>query len=317
MAYQLPHLTWLRAFEAAARHSTFTGAATELNRTQSAVSHQVRSLEGELCFKLFERLPHGLRLTDMGRAYLPAVRKAFTDLAVSTAGLFGTIGARPVTVRAPVSYAALVLAPRLTQFAAAHPGIDIRLCSAVWADALTGEDIDVEIRLGSGHWPGFGEVLLCKETALPVCAPAFLKAHGPIREIADFLEKPLIHIIGFEDLWVRLFQAEGLSPGLVKRGFKVDTSLAAIELAAAGQGCAMLLKSFCDSASVGKRLVAPLKLEVPVEESHYLLIADKDENLRPEVIIFREWMMQNLRADQPLPSSENLAPKADRAPARA
>lgn len=140
MTYHLPHLNWIRAFEASARRLSFTAAANELNRTQTSVSHQVRSLEAHIGFQLFERLPHGLRLTDMGLAYLPAVRKAFEDLSTATSGLFGPVSERPVIVRAPISWAVLWLAPRLSNFAAQYPEIDVRLYSAIWADSLSSDE---------------------------------------------------------------------------------------------------------------------------------------------------------------------------------
>src|SRR5262245_23685559 len=89
MAYGLPPLNWLRAFEASARHLSFSRAAGDLNLTATAVSHQVRSLERHLRHPLFERLPRGLRLTEMGAAYLPYVRRAFEDLSATTTKLFG------------------------------------------------------------------------------------------------------------------------------------------------------------------------------------------------------------------------------------
>ena len=103
--YDLPPLAWLRAFEASARHSSFTAAAQELNLTQAAVSHQVRSLEKHLGVMLFERLARTLRLTEMGTAYLPPLRRAFDELTAATSGLFGPIGKHTLVVRAPVSFA--------------------------------------------------------------------------------------------------------------------------------------------------------------------------------------------------------------------
>ena len=104
-------MTWLRAFEAAARTSSFTAAAAELNLTSGAISYQIRALEAHLGFSLFERLPRGVRLSPMGVAYLPPVRKAFEELADSTVGLFGGSERVQITVHAPVSLAALWLAP--------------------------------------------------------------------------------------------------------------------------------------------------------------------------------------------------------------
>src|SRR5476649_2282193 len=119
----LPNLAWLRSFEAAARTASFTAAAAELNLTAGAISYQIRALEAHLGFSLFERLPRGVKLTPMGVAYLPPVRKAFEELADSTVGLFGGSERLQITVHAPVSLAALWLAPKLPTFAAANPNI--------------------------------------------------------------------------------------------------------------------------------------------------------------------------------------------------
>jgi len=135
----LPTLTWLRAFEAAARTSSFAAAAAELNLTSGAISYQIRALEAYLGFALFERLPRGVKLTPMGVAYLPPVRKAFEELADSTVGLFGGSERVQITVHAPVSLAALWLAPELPAFAVANPSIDVRLSSVIWDNAVLDE----------------------------------------------------------------------------------------------------------------------------------------------------------------------------------
>ena len=113
MVTRLPNLSWLRTFETAARLGSFTAAGGELGLTQAAVSHQVKALETQLGFSLFERGARSLSLTSMGRAYLPSVRKAIEDLTLSTQGLFGPKVRRSVTLRAPISTAVLWLAPRL------------------------------------------------------------------------------------------------------------------------------------------------------------------------------------------------------------
>jgi LysR family transcriptional regulator, glycine cleavage system transcriptional activator len=99
----LPNLAWLRSFEAAARTCSFAAAATELRLSSGAISYQIRALEAHLGFSLFERLPRGVKLTAMGVAYLPPVRKAFEELADSTIGLFGGSERVQITVNAPVS----------------------------------------------------------------------------------------------------------------------------------------------------------------------------------------------------------------------
>src|SRR5262245_23514380 len=168
MSYRLPSMVWLRAFEAAARHASFTAAAEELGLTQAAISHQVRSLEKQLGYPLFERLPRNLKLTDMGRAYLAPVRKAFDELSASTTGLFGPVGETALNLRVPVSLAVLWLARRLPQFCRSYPKIRIRLHSAIWADAMPADKIDIDIRYGHGNWAGFRSELFFRNPLIPV-----------------------------------------------------------------------------------------------------------------------------------------------------
>lgn len=293
--YQLPPMNWLRSFEAAARRESFTAAAAELSRTPAAVSHHVRSLESHLGFPLFERLGHGLRLTDMGRAYLPAVRKAFEDLSLSTAGLFGPTGSRSITIRTTISFAVLWLAPRLLEFQAAHPNIDVRLSSAVWATALSPDHLDLEIRLGDGSWPGYQVERLTSETAVPVCSQATLATYGPYRQAGDFRDRELVHIMGFENLWMRFFSAAGIDSKVSMHGITVDTALAAIELVAAGAGHVMLLSSFTQPPVFTSRLVQAWNNGIPLELGHFLLIPESSDQTRAEVLLFREWLLKTAR----------------------
>src|SRR5260370_42093595 len=125
----LPNLAWLRSFEDAGRPCSFAAAATELRLSSGAISYQIRALEAHLGFLLFERFPRGVKLTAMGVAYLPPVRKAFEELADSTIGLFGGSERVQITVNAPVSLAALWLAAKLPLVRRAPPLLDVRISS--------------------------------------------------------------------------------------------------------------------------------------------------------------------------------------------
>jgi len=294
--YRLPPLNWLRAFEAAARHSNFTAAADELNLTQAAVSYQVRSLEKHLGFPLFERLARGVQLTDMGRAYLPSVRKAFDELSMSTVGLFGLIGDDSITVRAPVSFATLCLAPRLDRFRQAHPGIHLRLCTSVWADALDAESVDIDIRFGDGRWDGHEVTEILNEPSVPVCSPIYAR-HMDTGDRAESLAAcDVIQIMGCEDLWARLLRHAGLPDSEPRHTFKADTSLVALELAAAGLGCTLVLRSFAQSYLERGRLIAPFDLSLPIDQSHFAILPDEPHRVRPEVLLFREWLLDEFRS---------------------
>ena len=154
MTARLPSLNGLRAFEAAARHLSFTNAATELNVTQTAISHQIRRLEEELGIRLFVRQNRALALTPEARDYLPGVRAAFNDLRLATDRLLRKDNDHVLTVSTLASLAAKWLLPRLSAFQEAHPGIDVRITTSTALVDFKSGDVDAAIRYGRGHWPG-------------------------------------------------------------------------------------------------------------------------------------------------------------------
>ena len=198
---KLPHLTWLRAFEASARHLSFTNAAMELNLTQAAISKQVKLLEQYLREPLFERKPRSLVLTKVGAAYLPKVRDGFDRLAAGTQEVFGHRRSEVLTVRAPVGYSVNWIAPRLKNFFDKHPDISLRLVSSVWGEQFDSERFDLDIQYGTGRWPGFQSDRLTWEVILPVCSPALLEGAKPLREPSDLADHCLLHVLGYEAGW--------------------------------------------------------------------------------------------------------------------
>lgn len=294
-AYSLPPLAWLRAFEAAARHASFTAAAAELNLTQAAVSHQVRSLEKHLGVVLFERLARTLRLTEMGNAYLPPLRRAFDDLTAATAGLFGPIGKRTLVVRAPVSFVALWLAPRLSRFSAAHPEIGLRIASAVWSYEPEETSVDVDIRFGDGVWPGHNPELVLLSPAAVVCRPDRLPPGTTAERLRMLARERLIHVTGYEDLWRRLFRAHAVDVS-DSRGLDVDTSLAALEFAAAGYGATIVLDCFLQPFLDSGRLVRAVEEKLPIDAAHYIAVPDGARRQSPEAVLFKAWLKEEARA---------------------
>jgi LysR family glycine cleavage system transcriptional activator len=287
--YDLPPLAWLRAFEASARHQSFTAAAAELNLTQAAVSHQVRSLEKHLGVVLFERLARTLRLTEIGIAYLPPLRRSFDDMAAATAGLFGPIGRRTLVVRAPVSFVCLWLAHRIARFTEAYPGIALRITSAVWAHTPDDEATDVDIRFGDGIWPGFQSELIGNFPAIAVCRPDLLPGGSVTDRLRALGGGPLIHVTGYEDLWQRLLKPAGIAVQPYA-GLNIDTSMGALEMAAAGLGATIVQTCFAEPYIASGRLAKALDVELPLDASHYMLTADGAKRTQPEAILFRNWL---------------------------
>ena len=287
----LPTLTWLRAFEAAARTSSFAAAAAELNLTSGAISYQIRALEAHLGFGLFERLPRGVKLTPMGVAYLPPVRKAFEELADSTVGLFGGSERVQITVHAPVSLAALWLAPKLPAFSIANSSIDVRLSSVIWDNAVLDEATDLEIRYGAGHWHGYRSERLLNQNILPVCSPTLLRAAEVNGNLASLLPRHLIHIMGYESHWLKVRQALELADVPASVCPTVDTTIAALELAAAGAGVALAHDIFLSAYFATGRLVRALPQEFADDNSYFVITPERPQRIRREVQLFRDWLL--------------------------
>jgi LysR family transcriptional regulator, glycine cleavage system transcriptional activator len=287
----LPTLTGLRAFEAAARTASFTAAAAELNLTSGAISYQIRALEAHLGFALFERLPRGVKLTPMGVAYLPPVRKAFEELADSTVGLFGGSERVQITVHAPVSLAALWLAPKLPAFSAVNPSIDVRLSSVIWDNAVLDEATDLEIRYGAGHWHGYRSERLLNQNILSVCSAAHLRDTELCGNSESVLSRPLIHIMGYENHWLKVRQALGLADVPPGAGPTVDTTIAALELAAAGAGVALAHRIFLGAYFATGRLVRALPQEFADDNSYFVMTPERPQRVPREVQLFRDWLI--------------------------
>lgn len=310
MAHGLPPLNWLKAFEASARHLSFTRAAGDLHLTATAVSHQVRCLEAHLKHPLFERLAHGLRLTEMGAAYLPYVRRAFEDLSVSTAKLFDQSGTTILTVRAPVSFVALWLAPRLPSFSASYPAIRFLVLSTLWADAQPDEAVDIDIRFGDGSWPGYRAEPMGRDASIVVCRREIATHGGQKRRLKEIADGHLIHVMGHEDHWAEVFHKVGLPLPRDQRSLRVDNSIAAIHIAAEGGGAAIVLRPLAERAMRLLPLHSPFRFELPVEQALYLLTPLSRELGRPEALLFKEWLMGGM------PEPAELGARLTRSPAR-
>src|SRR5581483_10212898 len=206
----LPSLAGLRAFEAAARHLSFTRAAQELNVTQTAVSHLIRRLEEQLGVRLFLRRNRALELTREAAAYLPAVRGAFEDLRRATNRLRRSERDGLLTVSTTASLAAKWLVTRVAAFQAANPGIEVRISTSSHLVDFQREEVDMAVRYGRGIWPGLRTDWLMAEDMFPVCSPSLLGGEHPLREPEDLEHHTLLHATVSREDWQLWLTAAGL-----------------------------------------------------------------------------------------------------------
>jgi LysR family glycine cleavage system transcriptional activator len=296
MPTRLPSLNGLRAFEAAARHLSFTLAAAELNVTQTAISHQIRRLEEELGIKLFIRQNRALALTPKAKDYLPGIRAAFDDLRLATDRIQRKSGSRVLTVSTLASLAAKWLLPRLSSFQQAHPEIDVRITTSTTLVDFRDGDVDAAIRYGRGQWPGLRNEWLMADEMFPVCSPALLTGNKPLRTPEDLAHHVLLSSSNNDDDWRLWLTAVGLPTNISKLpGLSFDLILMTVQAAMDGMGVAIGRTSYVQDDIAKGRLVVPFKLKLPVNAGFYLVRPDTRPD-PPKLTAFREWLMSAVPA---------------------
>jgi LysR family glycine cleavage system transcriptional activator len=296
MPRRLPSLNALKAFEAAARHESFTKAAGELCVTQGAVSHQVKALEQELGFRLFQRERQRLLITEAGRSYLEVVRDAFDRLAAGTERLLQRQKAGVLTVSTSPNFAAKWLVHRLGRFGELHPEIDLRVSASMHHVDFAREDVDVALRHGDGQWPGLNVTRLCAEALFPVCSPRLTSdPRRPLRKPADLKHHMLLHLDNRDD-WAKWLRAAGVEQADVTRGLILNQTSMVIDAAVDGQGVALARSALAAWDLIAGRLVRPFELDLPVPYAYWIVCPKATANL-PKIAAFRDWLVGEAEAD--------------------
>jgi len=292
MTEGLPPLAAVRAFEAAARHLSFTRAGEELGMTQAAVSYQIKLLEDRLGAPLFLRQPRQVVLTELGRSLAPAVGEAFELLRAAFAA--ARSGAQnTLTISSNPTFATQWLAPRLGSFQLAQPTLAVRLDSSTDVRDFAREEIDVSIRTGSGHWPGTAAHRLIKATFTPMLSPKLAESIGGIREPADLLKLPIID--PGDPWWPLWFKAAGIAePSLGGRPrSQMGTQTLEATAAMAGNGVAILTPAFYQAELTAGRLIQPFDL-VGYDGHAYWLVYPEARRNAPKIRAFRNWLLSTL-----------------------
>jgi DNA-binding transcriptional LysR family regulator len=288
MPRRLPPLSHLRAFEAAARHLSFTKAGDELHVTQAAISHQVKQLEAELGMKLFRRLPRALLLTDEGQALLPELREAFDRLAQAVDRLGGGATRGLLAVSLLTTFAMSWLVPRLPRFQERYKDIEVRLVTSPHLVDFAREDIDVAIRFGRGTWPGLRCDKLFDDAVAPLHGRAFL---GKLEHPRDLLTAPLLMQYDDPAEWPQWFREAGLGEGVPKAAAQFDSTRIAVEAAIGGMGIAIGTPFMYGEAIAAGRLFQPFDLTVRSGKGYYV-VSPLATAERPKIKAFREWLLE-------------------------
>lgn len=306
MSRQLPSLNALRAFEAAARHMSFTRAAEELHVTQAAVSRQVKSLETYLKVSLFRRLPRKLEITPDGMAYVPYLRDAFDSIENATRRIVRGETRSVLTVSVLPTLAMHWIIPNLHDFNEVHPEIEIHFVTSI-NPADFNSEIDMAIRVGSRNppsasqsgaridlqmtkdWSGIEIEELMPDSIIPVCAPSLARGILPLQNCEDLRRHTLLHTSTRPNAWADWLAANGVRGVAVTKGPSYGHFFMAIEAARQGKGIACVPDVLVATDFAAGRLIAPFPRPVDSAGSYWILYRKHQKDM-PKLRIFCDWL---------------------------
>ena len=297
----LPSLRALQVFEAVARLGSVSRAAEELHVTQPAVSQQLRQLAAHLELELLERRAGGVTLTRRGREFAKRLSPAFFEIRAATENLLEKeVRSRSLTLALLATLAERWMIPRLGQFQALHPEIDVRLLGTS-SDlvARQSSESDLMILTGLGKWPGLVAWPLFRNSSFPVLSPE-LQARAPLRKPEDLKQHTLLQVDSEprRQNWADWLAERGLA-GLEPRGrLTFSSSSHAIEAALSGLGVAMGHEPFVADALAARRLLAPFA-EKLVGPGGYYLVCREDAVKSGKVALFKDWLLAAVEAGKP------------------
>jgi len=318
-AEMLPPLNALRHFEAVARLGSFAAAANDLHVTHWAVGKQIRLLEDWFGVPLFERRSRGVVPTDQGAALLNDVEGAFARLSSSVTRLRHKSTTRRIAgvvrVNTLASFALCWLIPRLADFQAHYPGIEVRLSTTSRKLRYVGDAFDVGVRSGPEDAAGLTSTTLMPDLRLPACSPAVLKTH-PIRTVADLRNHTLLHSTSTRTAWSDWLRDAG-APGL-QSARHLDFDHVFLQLGAAAEGLGVTLASL----PLIEREIATGRLVCPIAEPagrgpDYTLVVNKDRANDDAVVAFKKWIVTAAAQNPVEPGSSERARKTRRSGPRA
>jgi LysR family transcriptional regulator, regulator of gene expression of beta-lactamase len=284
-------LNSLRAFEASARHLSFTKAGLELSVSQTAISHQVKQLEDALAANLFRRLPRGLALTDEGLALLPDLTDAFDRISTAIDRVRARGTCEVVTVGCVTTFATGWLLQRIDHFRRLFPYVDLRLLTNNNRVDIAGDGLDFALRFGDGSWHGTEAVHLLSAPLSPLCRPDKVTR---LRTPSDLSNENLLRSYRAEE-WPLWFAVAG-SPCPMIQGPIFDSSVAMADAASHGVGIALVPAAMFDRELKSGRLARPFTAEVAA--GSYWLTWLKSKQLTLGMSAFRDWLLEALRGDQ-------------------
>lgn len=284
----LPSLPLLAAFESASRTGSITQAAAELSLTQSAVSRQIKALEGQLGVELFVREKQKIRLTLGGKVYAREIRDALAKISDASLNLLANPSGGTLTLGVPPTFGARWLTPRLPRFMERHPDISLNILSRLTKFDFNQDIVDAAVYFGPLQWTAAEMVRLRDEVMVPVCAPQMARHFG-FREARDIRAAPLLHLTTRPDAWEQWLRHHEVDDRAV-HGMLFDQFATLFEAAAAGLGVALLPEFLFENELHSGRIARALPLPMPSGDAYHFCWPE-DRNTHRPLVLFREWLL--------------------------
>jgi LysR family glycine cleavage system transcriptional activator len=286
-----PPLNALRAFEAGARHLSFSQAGDELSVTQTAISHQVRQLEDWFGIRLFKREGRKISLTKVGLELQTELMPAFNQINEISARLLARTDRGTLTISVTPSFGARWLAPRLGGFWKRRPDIDLQVNHSIQLADLGRSDVDLCVRRGFGTWNGVVSERLMSADLTPVCSPDL-----ELTSMEDLARHPLLHYANYEE-WSEFFEKQGIVDVDVRRGIVLDNQQALVEAAAQGAGIILVLLPLVQEELAAGRIIAPFDRGLDPRLAFYVVCL-ADAMKRDDVRAFRNFLFEEVEQEK-------------------
>ena len=285
----MPPLNHLRAFEAAVRHESFTKAAEELNVTQGAISRHIRSLEEYLGFEMFQRENNNLHVALEIREFAAALTRAFDQINRASQTLQQSKRRTVLTVRGYTNFLVRWLIPRLPQFQTAHPTFEIRLSAGREEADFSRDDVDMDIRYGTGRWPSLHADPLFSVEMVPVCSPSLIEKLD-MGQPDDVLKATVYHSFSRKQEWAKWFALVSDKPFKPAAEVFTEDPAVAEQCVIAGMGMGISQRHYITGEVAAGRLVVPFDVPLQTDAAFYLVCPPEHLNL-PKNAAFREWIL--------------------------
>ncbi|TVO77786.1 transcriptional regulator GcvA [Sedimenticola selenatireducens] len=288
-----PPLNAIRAFEAAARHLSFSLAAEELHVTASAVSHQIKTLEEYLDIKLFIRQTRQVTLTPEAQAYLPAIRMGLDQINEATRRAMSRQDT-VIRINLAPAIAGGWLIPRLYDFYNKHTDVEIEITTSMKLVDFNRSDVDLAVRFGKGHWQGLRSHLLLNELLIPVCSPKLLTKNDHPESPEALLKFPLLHVKPKATDWQEWFQAAGIAHEALKMGAGFQSSPLMLDAVEAGLGYGIVSRHLVEQELASNRIVIPFDISL-IGSNGYYLVYPENRCKDHKVVLFRDWVLNQTK----------------------